>query len=173
MILLPTSYMCQFFCWCKLHFGRFLTCAVKKAIPTWNTYWRKTFILKKNLWWKFKMYGYTIWHIIFDVLSILSNKSNWLNICWKLQHATLGNATRELKTDKKYYHKSKKWSIARHEIYLIMKYVLICNGHGISVILKRELIEKDWTGRHKARKIRLKILKIKYIQRVHRLMHMA
>ena len=107
------------------------------------------------------------------VLSILSNKSNWLNICWKLQHATLDNETRELKTDKKYYHKSKKWSIARHQIYLIMKYVLICNGHGISVILKRELIEKDWTGRHKARKIRLKILEIKCIQRLHRLMHMA
>ena len=66
--------------------------------------------------------------------------------------------------DKKYYHKSKKWSIARHEIYLIMKYVLICNGHGISVILKRELIENDWTGRHKARKIRLKIFEIKCIQ---------
>ena len=112
-----------------------------------------------------KRYGYTIWDIIFDdLLSTLPNKSNWLNICWKLQHATLDNATRELNTDKKYYHKSKKWSIARHQIYLIMKYVLICTGHGISVILKRELIENDWRGRHKARKIRLKILEIKCIQ---------
>ena len=45
-----------------------------------------------------------------------------------------------------------------------MKYVLICNGHGISAILKSELIEKDWPRRHKARKIRLKILEIKCIQ---------